>query len=581
MLSLVSAGEVSGVVLSTTGEPLSEVAVYVLDERLAYATSITTEDGFYSFTGLPDGRYRVWANPGGDINAVSRAWPGEWDFCRGTLLEIGEDSVRADLDFDLANGGTLTGLVQDASGEAVVGATVLAEGLSARVSGLSREATTDFEGGFTIVGLDGEPDVEEAWVLRVAAEGWPDQYMGSSYEEEDATEVGVEIGEGTGVEPMSLLDGILVEGTVTGPDGPLQGVEVFVYSSGQITDALTDEAGAYRAMGLPPGDVLLWGNLEGYALTYLGGEASPGGTEPVDGEGEVATGVDLEMPRESRLVGSLVNEQEEDLSGVTLLAYHESMRAGLGDVVQADGTFAVGRLHGDGYHLYIYAGDEGYVDDFVRDDQGAPVLFSLESQVDTEPVEVSLPLGASISGRVYAEGLAGTAVYGASVSAFPSDANQRVRSASVDRSGDYEISGLVPGTYNLQVRFSPVCASDGGYVWQWWSEALVEEAAESLDLAAGEHLGEMDFKLAVDDDLDGMSDDWEREHGLDPNRDDSQEDPDGDGVSNLDEFLWGTDPVSKEGGCGCTGTPSIPGLWWVCLAPVLVVSRRRGVGPGL
>jgi hypothetical protein len=50
-----------------------------------------------------------------------------------------------------------------------------------------------------------------------------------------------------------------------------------------------------------------------------------------------------------------------------------------------------------------------------------------------------------------------------------------------------------------------------------------------------------------DADQDGMPDDWERRHGLapqDPN--DRNLDPDGDGYTNLEEFLNGTDPHKRE-----------------------------------
>ncbi len=50
-----------------------------------------------------------------------------------------------------------------------------------------------------------------------------------------------------------------------------------------------------------------------------------------------------------------------------------------------------------------------------------------------------------------------------------------------------------------------------------------------------------------DEDADGMGDDWEVEHGLDPTVDDTAEDPDGDGRPNLQEFLDGSDPDVFDG----------------------------------
>ena len=47
----------------------------------------------------------------------------------------------------------------------------------------------------------------------------------------------------------------------------------------------------------------------------------------------------------------------------------------------------------------------------------------------------------------------------------------------------------------------------------------------------------------LDDDNDGMTDVWESDNGLDPlSAADAGLDPDGDGFSNLDEYICGTDP---------------------------------------
>jgi hypothetical protein len=51
----------------------------------------------------------------------------------------------------------------------------------------------------------------------------------------------------------------------------------------------------------------------------------------------------------------------------------------------------------------------------------------------------------------------------------------------------------------------------------------------------------------TDNDHDGMDDDWERAHGLNPNDpSDANEDPDHDGLTNLQEFHLGTDPHNPD-----------------------------------
>ncbi len=79
---------------------------------------------------------------------------------------------------------------------------------------------------------------------------------------------------------------------------------------------------------------------------------------------------------------------------------------------------------------------------------------------------------------------------------------------------------------------------------------------------------------AQDQDQDDMPDTWETQNGLDPtDPGDAAEDPDGDGITNLEEFLNGTDPMVSNGP-GAPGLDSpVGGTHVATLTPALVVTN--------
>jgi len=114
--------------------------------------------------------------------------------------------------------------------------------------------------------------------------------------------------------------------------------------------------------------------------------------------------------------------------------------------------------------------------------------------------------------------------------------------------------GADPPTYiPLQIPSGTLYdAGTASLVWQpTLSQVLAGPAAFEVEVDDGD--GGTDllswFVTAtwLDADLDGMADSWELSHGLDPSLDDSLGDLDGDGVSNLQEWLDLSDPTVSNG----------------------------------
>ena len=139
------------------------------------------------------------------------------------------------------------------------------------------------------------------------------------------------------------------------------------------------------------------------------------------------------------------------------------------------------------------------------------------------------------------------------------------RVAFTEDDGTYALRGIKPGSYDLQAGHGTFCAEDPSFVSVFWPSQINPQVRRQVDLDGGA-VFEWDTVMPVDDDSDEMADRWEEEHALDTTADDGDEDPDGDGFTNLAEYRLGTDPneVYKPEGCGCEQAPSgswLTGAW--------------------
>ena len=124
----------------------------------------------------------------------------------------------------------------------------------------------------------------------------------------------------------------------------------------------------------------------------------------------------------------------------------------------------------------------------------------------------------------------------------------------------------------------PRCPSDPGFVPVYWPQQINPSLWEATNLQPNNGTHSVRFELPMDDDHDLMGDRWERRHGLDDTENDATLDPDEDGLSNLDEYRLGRDPMVPDGEwvtvrrCGCASAPTPSPLWLIVLG---LVRRRR------
>jgi len=566
LAGLALGAELTGTVTDDDGFPLSGayVAAYDISLRQVGVDGPTGPDGRYAVQ-VPPGRIRLRVVPGNSLDRVEAWVPGvTTNYCEATVFDV-VDEASSDEAPPTALGPGLsgTGVLLGPDGEPLVGAEVEARPLIGSSAGIQpRRAITTSDGRFTVVGLP--PD--RVWALRVDAEGLPRQWVGGAYDSLSGVSVGGQAGERVDVGTHTLLPGITVSGQVSGPDGPLPEAVVTAYSEGQLTADRADVDGRYTLSGLPPGALTAWVDADGHARVYWPDSVLPGERLQVDEEGTHVQDFDLQAPLEAIVQGQLQGQGQ--LEGINVLLTHTSGALGLGTVTDADGAFTIREVPPGTWTLRVRAEEQGFVSGPIGGEDDPDTWTTVEGQ--TTRLTGSLDPAVTLAGVVL--GADGEPALDGLVS---------VRSRSTDRryetlvlpDGSFVVGGLPGGdTWDLWAEGNPPCPNDPDRVRIYYPDTPDFLARIGLALDAGDRV-DWTVRLPDDADRDAMDDAWEQDVGLDPTRRDADQDPDGDGASNLVEYWEDTDPLAPPG--RCASTPLAPLPWAVGLAGLVTLGGRR------
>jgi hypothetical protein len=210
------------------------------------------------------------------------------------------------------------------------------------------------------------------------------------------------------------------------------------------------EDGAFVIENVPPGNTTIRVTARGYV---------PGTRADIQVEdGRTVNGIDVQLERGAKLTGR-VTAEGKPLAGVGVRVV--SLSSPMAGGPNAGSTDADGQYTIEG----IPAGEPAFEfrkQGYVSKRQNVEITAAKEAHLDVE-----LERGRDLRGRVADK--AGTAIEGASVSAFPSQGGESIQAVTT-ADGSFVLEGLGESRYNLQVRKS-------GYVSASEREVVLPQAA--------------------------------------------------------------------------------------------------------
>jgi protocatechuate 3,4-dioxygenase beta subunit len=466
-------GTITGTVRADdTGQPLADVCV----EAFGFRTTLTDASGSYRLGGLSPGRVAVQFRDCSDDPRYAE------EYYRDTRVNTARTSVSVTaggtvtgIDAGLAPGGRISGTITDATVPGALGGICV-----------DADPTSDPEdaGGGTAVSSD-----DGRYTLKALAPGlhfvrfydctdpedevdYVTEFHLDTREYGEERPVAVSAGGTTSGVDAALDRGGRISGTVTDSAGaPMQDACVdTVGDSGFVGSgfAVTGPDGTYVARGLAPGTHVVTFRDCSEEGGHVGEHwddtrRSADADEVTVAAGSSVQGIDAQLALAGSIRGKVVDAGTgAAVSDICVTVEHSvddfPDDSGQFDVSEADGSFSLDGLAPGDHLMTLYdcsgAETDGYAFQFydrTTDSDAATLLRVLPGTTTsvTPRMEQYVPGQALISGTVTDEagnGLAGAAVY-------TCEASGRCVSEVTDARGDYVLSGLADGGY--QVVASP------------------------------------------------------------------------------------------------------------------------------
>jgi hypothetical protein len=483
------AGSISGVVVSESdGSPIADVRVSAYNFSTGwYGGNVGTQsDGSYIITGLSEGFYRVQTDSNDDY--FGEYYDNKDDPNSATFVSVTRDGTTSGINFNLARGGRITGIVTTNSGGSPIGGAYIR--VDEITGGHYAYAYSQANGSYIVKGLPAgnyTVHIDNDW-------NYVTQYYDHAGDEDAATQISVNLEETKTDINFSLEQGGRIRGIVTSElDGsPLQNVHVSVYKSNGDWSAwaYTQEDGSYTVTGLPAGNYTAKiSHYNDYQSEYYNNSISEGSATPISVSlGETTGGVNFGLASLGYITGKVTSDVDgSPIGGVRVRAYGDSVN-GRNTQTLSDGSYTITGLSAGSYIVQAYSNGDflgEYYDNESDSESATPV--SVTTNGTASGIDFSLAQGGKIKGMVTANS-DGSPIAGAYIRVDDTTGDMSAYAYS-QSDGSYTITGLLTGSYKVYIP------NHGGYVGQYYDRAEDEGAATLVSVKLGETTSDIDFNI--------------------------------------------------------------------------------------
>lgn len=398
-------GSISGVVTADAdGSPIEGIRVLVWKfmevgsiSPMHAGEAITGPDGKYTISSLKVGSYIVRADAAG-TEFISEYFDDVLERSDATLVEVRTGEETSGIDFGLAEGGSISGMVEtDADGSPIEGIWVIAEDAGKTVGSVQSQS----DGSYIITALP-----TGSYLVRVDTTGtdFVREYFDDAMTPDDATSVDVTAGSETTDIDFGLALGGSISGRVTADaDGsPITTVTVRAedFSTGLGLGKTSPQPdGSYKIKGLPEGDYRVSVDTKGTHFTkeWFDDVKNPEDATPVSVvSGEDTPDIDFGLEAPGTISGVVTTDVgNAPITNVAIFSENLDTGDEYNTTSDEDGNYEMDLPEGS-YRVRAEFGAEGqliimeYFDDVTNPEDATPVRVTMGDETSDIDFELAL-----------------------------------------------------------------------------------------------------------------------------------------------------------------------------------------------